>query len=84
MANMLMNTVNFLISGLGSILTTIMGVLPNTPFSALSNSGVSQWLGGLAWIVPINGMLAIGEAWLTAIVVYYGYQVVMRWVKVVA
>lgn len=84
MANMFMNLINFIISALGALLSTILGVLPNTPFSAISNSGVSTWLGGFAWIVPFSAMLAITQAWLTCIIAYYGYVVIMRWVKVVA
>jgi uncharacterized MnhB-related membrane protein len=84
MANMLINVVNFIISALGLLLSTIIGALPGTPFGAISNSGVASFLGGFAWIVPFGSMIAITQAWVTCIIAYYGYVVIMRWVKVVA
>lgn len=84
MANMLINLLNFIISAFGSLVVSILNLLPSSPFSAISNSGAGEWLSGFAWICPLGQMLAITEAWLTCIIAYYAYSVALRWAKVVS
>jgi hypothetical protein len=85
MANMLIGVLNFIITAFGTMISSIFGLLPVSPFStAISFSGVSGYLSGLAWFVPINIIITMSETWLAAILVYYGYMIVLRWVKVVS
>ena len=65
----------------------LMQVLPLSPFSgALTDlSGIApEWLGYLNFFFPVKGCLLLMAAWLAAIGVYYLYQIVMRWVGMIA
>ena len=35
------------------------------------------------WFIPIDDFIVIGQAWLVAIGIFYLYQVVLRWLKVI-
>ncbi len=83
------SVLNFAIRGaeMGDILAggvnVILSLLPDSPFKVLDDlaaSGeIAEWLGYVNWFVPIYSFVGIVEGWLLAIVVYYVYQVVLRW-----
>jgi len=83
MGNFIIDILNFLIKILGTVLNGILSVLPTSPFVAINNSSVSEYLGGLAWIIPLPQIITMLETWLACIVVYYTYSIVMRWIKVI-
>ena len=83
MSAFIIGMINLLIKGLGAILILITSVLPPSPFSLIDNSPIQPYLSGINWLIPVSSILAIGEAWLTAIGTYYIYQVVARWLKVI-
>lgn len=83
MINFLVSFLNLLIKGLGSVVQFIFSILPNSPFSTIVNSPISEWLGTLNFFVPVSEILAISQTWLTAVGVYYIYQIVLRWVKAI-
>lgn len=83
MLNWLIDIGNVLISGLGAVLSVIISILPKSPFSLLDNTPVQPFLSGLNWIIPVDTMISIGTTWLTAIGIYYAYQIVLRWIKAV-
>jgi hypothetical protein len=63
-----------------------LSILPDSPFTFLSNystSPVGQWLGYLNWFIPVNSFIAILEAWLLAIGVYYLLSIILRWAKAI-
>lgn len=69
------------LSGLGD---KIIGFLPKSPFYYIeANPEVKQVLRHLNWFIPIDTMLALTEAWLTAIAIYYVVQAILRWAKVI-
>lgn len=84
MGNFIINIINFIIKIFGGIISGILSVLPNSPFSVFNNSSVSEYLSGFAWIVPFGQIISLLELWTAAIIVYYVYQIVLRWLKVVA
>lgn len=84
MGNFIIDMINFIIKLLGTVLNGILSILPNSPFSLINNSSVSEYLGGLAWIVPFPQLITILETWLACILVYYTYSIIMRWIKVIA
>ena len=70
---------------LRAIVGVIMAILPNSPIKPFIDSIQSvTWLGWLNWVVPVGTFVAIGTAWLAAIVVFYTYQLILRWSKAVA
>lgn len=66
------------------ILIKFISLLPGSPFTAFINSIPSiPYLGYINYFVPISQMIAIGQAWLTAIGIFYLYQAVLRWLKAI-
>lgn len=75
---------NWLTDKLGFIVDTVMVMLPDSPFVMLQRSAsVNQVIGIVNWIVPFSQMVAILQVWLTAVAVYYVYQIILRWAKAV-
>lgn len=83
MGNAIIRFLNYIISGLGSIVTALVSVLPDSPFTAISNSDVAPYLSGFAWVVPIPQILAILQAWITAVAIFYLGMIVLRWIKAI-
>jgi hypothetical protein len=75
--------INSAIDGLCDAGETLIGLLPVSPFQALSNSDVSGYISGLNWIIPIGTMLSIVQAWALAIGLYYVVAVALRWLKAI-
>lgn len=83
MANFFIGMINGLIKALGAVLGFLFSVLPPSPFKLIDNSPIAQYLPSINWLIPINEMILVGEAWLAAIAAYYLYQIVLRWVKAI-
>lgn len=79
----MVNIINMIILGIANFFKLILSFLPKSPFVLLDNSPVAEFLGYFNWIIPINSMLSIGEAWLFAIGVFYIYSIALRWVKAI-
>lgn len=63
---------------------TAMQALPRSPFRSYIDALEKQdWLSTLNWIVPIDNFIVIGEAWLTAVTIFYLYSIILRWVKAI-
>lgn len=66
------------------IVSVILTMLPDSPLASyideLSNV---DFLPYLNWFVPIGTLVGIGTSWLAAIAVFYAYQLILRWAKVV-
>ena len=72
------------IDGLVNLLSIILSVLPSSPFSGIYSLTLdSNLLSALAWIVPFPQILAVLQAWIAAVTVFYLYQIVLRWIKAV-
>lgn len=78
------NTVlDWLGNQINNLLSFLCVVLPDSPFQALSNSPIGEYLGIINYFVPIDFMLNVTTAWLACILVYYGFSILMRWVKAI-
>ncbi len=64
-------------------LAWVIALLPESPFRAISNTAVADYMSGLNWVFPISEILAIMQVWLLAIGVFYIYQAILRWVKAI-
>ena len=73
-------------NALVSFAVGVVNLFPTSPFVILdemANSEFYEWLQMMNWFIPVNSFVAILEAWLSCVAVYYVYQVVLRWVKVI-
>lgn len=77
--------INALIRGLGYIVTFIFSLLPDSPFQKFleSNNPIKDYLGYINYFVPVAEMLITFEAVLVSVSVYYVYQIVARWIKMI-
>lgn len=71
--NFLINTVNIFLS-----------FLPDCPFEKyIKATADSDFLKYLNWFIPVEDFIVIGQAWLISIGIFYLYQVILRWLKIV-
>lgn len=82
MVNFIIGILNLIIKALGTVLSTLISILPNSPFLILDSINI-PFLDSLNWIVPISILISILAYWVGAILIYYGVQVVLRWVKAI-
>ncbi|ACL75923.1 hypothetical protein [Ruminiclostridium cellulolyticum] len=66
-----------------SALTWVVQFLPDSPFQLINNSDVQSFMGTLNWILPIGQMVAELQLWISAVAVYYIYQIVLRWIRAI-
>lgn len=69
---------------LDKFLAFLLSILPTSPFAPIiDNLEQLQYLGYINYFVPVGICIKIGEAWLAAIVVFYLWSVVARWIKLI-
>ncbi|MEG1709927.1 MAG: hypothetical protein RRY04_01890 [Oscillospiraceae bacterium] len=69
---------------LSAIAASLLSFLPDSPFRpTIDKLADVEWLGYLNWFVPVGTLFSIGTVWLGAIGVFYTYQMILRWAKVV-
>lgn len=75
---------DFLFDFVNTIVEGLLSFLPDSPFAEFITS-ISElpYLSYLNWFVPVGTFIAIGTAWLVAIGVFYIYQAILRWAKVI-
>ena len=63
---------------------SLQKVLPLSPFQQfIQNFRSLPYLGWLNWFFPVRSCLIVMAAWLTCVGLFYGYSIVMRWIKVI-
>lgn len=82
-ADIFITVINLLVSSLGFVLDGLFALLPNSPFKAVLDSGISVYLGWFNWIVPVSEILAVCQAWLVSISSFYVVQIGLRWLKAI-
>lgn len=70
-------------NALNQVLSWVLFMLPDSPFKLLSNSPISQYLPYIDYFIDVATILDILVAWITCIGIYYGYQVILRWIKAI-
>jgi hypothetical protein len=75
-----MGLINGLISLIGVAITAVLSLLPNSPFNFVQNIN-STWLTAINWIMPVASVVAHLELFVSAVIIYYGIRIVLRWVK---
>ena len=72
---------NWLADFINEIQAFLFMLLPDSPFQFEFPSEVNEILGYINWIIPfymIGNTLLI---WCSAVLVYYAYQTILRWIK---
>lgn len=76
--------IDFMSSLLDKFLEWGLALLPTSPFTEFINACSDiPYLGWLNWFIPVGQMIAIGEAWLVAIGLFYMYSIVLRWIRAI-
>ena len=69
---------------LNLFLNWVLNLLPTSPFTSFIKACSDiPYLGWLNWFLPVGQCIAIAEAWLVAIGVFYMYSVILRWVRAI-
>lgn len=63
------------------ILSCIAVFLPDSPFQSIDKTIIQPYLGYINYFIPIGFMIQVLSAWCACILIYYGYQALMRWAK---
>lgn len=62
----------------------LMEVLPTSPFQPfIQQFRELPFLQYLNWFIPVGQMITVLEAWLAAILVFYLYSIILRWIKAI-
>ena len=70
-----------LIELVGAALTFLAALFPDSPFQVISNSDFSALISQINFFLPVYEFIAIGQAWLIAVGIYYLYATFARWMK---
>lgn len=77
-----MGLINAFIKALGSVVTGLLDLLPNTPFS-WTLGGLSSYWHYVTVFVPIPEMITMLIAYLSAVSVWYVVRWALRFIKMV-
>lgn len=76
---------DWMISLFNNFADTLKSVLPMSPFvpfiDQFSNLPYISWLN---WFIPVGEIINVLTAWLGAILLFYAYSIVLRWVKAIS
>ncbi|MEF9946183.1 MAG: hypothetical protein RR737_06285 [Lachnospiraceae bacterium] len=65
-------------------LDAVLKILPLSPFTVfIDKVGELPYLGWLNWFIPISTMIAVGEAWLISVGIFYLYSIILRWIRAI-
>jgi hypothetical protein len=69
------------VSGIGYLAVTILGLLPEFPDPPALPEQVDTAAGWVAWFVPAAAIVGVFAAVLTGYLVFLGVRIALRWVK---
>lgn len=64
-------------------LAGVAASLPQCPFTFEKMAGLEQIMGYVNYVIPLGSMLKVTTAWVGAILIYYGVQIILRWVQAI-
>lgn len=80
-----MDLFNAVMSLLNMVLNGIFSFLPKSPFlGVMEYVGEIPYLEHICYFVPVAEIVSITTAWISAVAVFYVYQMVLRWIKAVS
>lgn len=81
MANFFVRLINYFISGVGSALSWVIGLFPDSPFEVTAVPS-SIDIGFITYVIPFPTMISHMAILVSAIAIYYTWRIVARWLKV--
>lgn len=68
-----------------SFAVSVVDLLPDSPFLFLDEfeAPATVIMGYVNWFVDFGTITSIFTAWISCILLWYGYQIVLRWIKVI-
>lgn len=70
---------------LDKFLALLLSLFPVSPFlSVIQELSALPYLGYINWFVPVGTFVKIGSMWTAAIMAYYAWSVIARWVKLLS
>jgi|LSQX01.2.fsa_nt_gb hypothetical protein len=70
-----------------NLLNLVVNLLPDSPFIFLEADYIPEEISNILpyvnWFIPVGTIMTIVETWLVAVVIYYTYQAILRWVKAI-
>lgn len=83
MQNILNSVGNWLTDRINDIQNILFALLPDSPFQFTFPPEVQEILGYINWLIPFYMFGNIFLVWCSAILIYYAYQTILRWIKAV-
>ncbi|MCM1328060.1 MAG: hypothetical protein NC253_01340 [Ruminococcus sp.] len=69
---------------ISEIFSKLLDALPKSPITYIETTPeINKILSYVNYFIPISTMIALAEAWLLVIAVYYAYQLILRWIKMI-
>lgn len=69
------------------MLNAVVLLLPDSPFIFLESNYIPEEVRNILpyvnWFIPVGTIVTIVEVWLSAVIIYYAYQAILRWVKAI-
>lgn len=76
---------DWMVSLFNNFAGALKSVLPTSPFAPfLDRFEGLPYLSWINWLLPIGEALDVLAAWLVAIVLFYAYSIVLRWVRAIS
>lgn len=72
--------INALIAKLGSGLQALLLLLPQSPFDFTYNID-NSFIKMVNYVLPFSQAVAHLSAYISAVIIYYGLRIVLRWIK---
>ena len=76
----IISIINRIIEAVGSAISAIFILLPNSPFLWVEKID-SEVLEAINWIIPVSAMISHIQLYVTAVAIYYALRIALRWLK---
>lgn len=83
MQNFLNNIGSWLTDFINEIQVVLFALLPDSPFQFTFPQEVKELLGYINWLIPFYMFGNTLLVWTSAILIYYAYQTILRWIKAI-
>lgn len=68
---------------LSTMINGLVSLLPDSPFTIISNSPIASYLKYINWFLPFDFAVQLLQIWVVSVSSYYIYSVILRWIKAI-